>query len=145
MVVPVWKVLLILLALALGPAEAQTLDVTHAFGRVYNITTGEWTVASVPGVEFGVPARGFGGFTFSVSWWLDLSRNPETPAWGTGTMTIDRTNAPRFFEHDWSLMWSKEWTDRLETSVTAAIYVFRELGTDRIWLVETRYHVLGRN
>lgn len=112
----------ILLALVLAPnAGAQTLDLTATHGRVYNIATGNWTLASVPGVEMCVA-----NFTVSGSWWFDLQQGG-------------------YFEQDWSLSWERTWRDRLTVSITGALYYFRELGTDRVWLVETRYRIFGRH
>jgi hypothetical protein len=121
----------VLLALVLAPtgAGAQTLDLTATHGRVYNIGTGAWTLASVPGVEMCVA-----NFTVSGSWWFDLKQGG-------------------YFEQDWSLAWTpieakedpKSWRDRFTVTLTGAVYIFRELGTDRIWMVETRYRIFGRN
>lgn len=126
-----FRFLLIALALLLAPTSlaAQTLDVTTLHGRVFNIATGSWTLASVPGVEMCVA-----NVTVSASWWFDLR--------GDG-----------FFEQDWSVAWAlleakeqpKSWHERLSINITGALYVFRELGTDRVWMVETRYRVFGRN
>jgi len=113
---------LLALVLAPTPARAQTLDLTATHGRVYNIVTGAWTLASVPGVEMCMA-----NFTVSGSWWFDLKQG--------GT----------FFEQDWSVAWEKTWRDRITVTITGAVYFFRELGTDRVWMVETRYRVFGRN
>lgn len=110
--------------------SAQTLDATFTTGRFYNIATGEWTIASVPGLELCVAEK----VTLSGSWWFDTKRGG-------------------YFEQDLSLAWqlleAKEqptrWLDRVSVSLTGAVYIFRELGTDRVWMVETRYRVFGRN
>lgn len=120
---------LALLLLLAAPASAQTLDLTGTTGRFYNIATGEWTIAAVPGVEMCVAS-----ITVSGSWWYDLKSGG-------------------YFEQDWSVAWAlleakehpKSWRERLSINVTGALYFFRELGTDRVWMVETSYRVFGRN
>lgn len=112
---------LTLLASSCSTLRAQTLDVTSLHGRVYNIATGNWTIASVPGVEMCVA-----GFTASGSWWFDLKQGG-------------------YFEQDLSLAWEKTWRDRFTVTITGALYVFRDLGTDRVWMVETRYRIFGRH
>lgn len=113
--------LVALLALVPTAAAAQTIDLVASHGRVYNIATGTWTLASVPAVE-----ACYAGFTASGSWWFDLKQGG-------------------YFEQDLSLAWEKTWRDRLTVTVTGALYVFRDLGTDRVWMVETRYRIFGRN
>jgi len=123
-----WFLLLAFLTLA-PVASAQTLDFTTLHGRIYNIATGVWTVASVPGVELCVA-----NVTLSGSWWFDLKHGG-------------------YFEQDWSLAWEvleaketpRTWRDRLSVSITGAAYVFKDLGTDWVWSVETRYRIFGRN
>lgn len=112
---------LTLLASSCSTLRAQTLDVTATHGRVYNIATGTWTIASVPGVEFCAA-----GLTVSGSWWFDLQQGG-------------------YFEQDWSVAWEKTWRDRFTLIVTGAVYRFRDLGTDKIWMVETRYRIFGRH
>lgn len=146
---PLARTTLVLLGLALGlvvlsqacvPVQAQTLDATATYGRVFNLATDEWTLAVVPGVEFGVgeDTSRFGGFTFNVSWWLDASRQPRLPEDTLGT------SRSRYFEQDWSASWIKQWTNRFSTTTTGAIYILHELGTDKIWMIETRYRLFGR-
>lgn len=145
------------LALALGavlaagfcstPAQAQTLDVSATYGRVFNLATGEWTLAAVPAVEFGAgeDSSRFGGFTFSVSWWLDTTRNPRLPEDTVAVSGNACIDCRRYFEQDWTATWTKEWTDRFSTMVTGAIYLLHELGTDKVWMIETRYRIFGRD
>ena len=96
-------------------------DLTVSNGRVYNILTGQWTLATVPGFEVSLKDWTVGG-----SWSLDLK--------GDG-----------YFAQDWFINWERTWRDKLTVSATGSIYIFKELGTDRVWLVETRYRIFGRN
>ena len=117
----VMKILMLLLLMG-TPAHAQTLEVTYAQGKFFNIVTGEWTHAFVPGVEACVALPRELELTASVTSWHDKDG---------------------FFERDYALEISREFK-RLTVSATAARYVFKDLESDHVWFVETRWLVFGK-
>lgn len=110
------------LSLLVVPAQAQSLEGTYAQGRFYNIVTGAWTHAFVPGVEMCVPTKA-----------ADVT--------ATFTAWFDRDG---YFEHDYALAVSREFK-RLTVSLTTARYEFKLLEPDTVWFIETRWLIFGKH